>query len=170
MIQTPRTIIRPYTEEDIDYIYPVLSNPVTMGFWPSPFLREQVERWIRKNIMRSRKDGLARMIVESRETGEVIGDCGIVRNKINGKIENDLGYIIHHPFWRKGYATECATALIEWISVRADNHPPQRIIANMAVNHTGSRRVAEKIGMRLEGTFINERNRGMETCLYVMDV
>lgn len=165
MIGTARTTMRPYTAEDIERILPVFSDPVTMRFWPEPFSREQTVEWVRTNIMRTAKGEPARMLVELRETGEVIGDCGIIRAEINGRMENDLGYIIHHPFQRQGYAVECGLALIAHTPLPS----PKRIVANMAIDHIGSRRVAEKMGMRLEGTFINERNRGLETCLYVLE-
>ena len=39
------------------------------------------------------------------------------------------------------------------------------IWANMATGHPASRRIADKIGMHLVTTFINERNRHKETWL-----
>ncbi|MCB0713054.1 MAG: GNAT family N-acetyltransferase [Ignavibacteriae bacterium] len=173
MLETLRTTIRPYLEEDIVRILPIFSDPLTMQFWPEPFSRTQVDAWVKKNIERMKENKLARMIVESRETGEVIGDCGVVRAEIDGRTENDLGYIIHHPFWRQGYGTECAEALIAYFTeVRKTTllSDQNRIVANMAVDHIGSRRVAERVGMELERTFLNKRNRGIETCLYVLQV
>jgi RimJ/RimL family protein N-acetyltransferase len=41
-----------------------------------------------------------------------------------------------------------------------------RLCANMPADHISSRRVAEKLGMRLEKEFINRRNRDVLTCLY----
>jgi RimJ/RimL family protein N-acetyltransferase len=40
----------------------------------------------------------------------------------------------------------------------------------MAFDHVGSRRVAEKIGMRREREFVNRRNRDILTYLYAYDV
>lgn len=78
-------------------------------------------------------------------------------------MEHDLGYIVHHPHWSNGYATEAAEACkryaLETLGLR-------RLVANMPVEHTASARVAEKIGMTLEKTFDNPKNRGIETRLY----
>lgn len=161
-IQTARTDIRPYTEEDIPRIYPILSDPITMRFWPKPLTLEQIEQWVRQSIQEHAETGLGRMIIELRETGEIIGDCGIRRAKINGTPENDLGYIIHAPFWRKGLATECAGAIFE----NGKKKGLHRLVANMAHDHIGSQRVAEKLGMKLETTFQNPRNRDLKTYLY----
>ncbi len=45
-----------------------------------------------------------------------------------------------------------------------------RSCANMPVDHIASRRVAERLDMRLEKLFENTRNRNILTCLYVREV
>ncbi len=165
MLRTERTIIRPYKENDIERIRPILSDQETMSFWPKPFTQEQVEGWVRRNIQAHQETGFGRMIVELQETGQVAGDCGIVQARINGNLENDLGYIIHSPLWRKGLATECATALFDF----GKQHGLKRIIANMPYNHIGSQRVAENLGMIQEQQFYNPRNRDILTYLYVWE-
>src|SRR4028118_1203347 len=54
------------------------------------------------------RTGMARMRGLARQTGEPVGDCGIMRAEVGGRIENDLGYIIHHPYWGAGPGVECA--------------------------------------------------------------
>src|SRR3954463_15216179 len=48
MIETPRTIIRPYTEADIARIAPILADPITMAFWPQPFSEAAAAAWVRR--------------------------------------------------------------------------------------------------------------------------
>jgi RimJ/RimL family protein N-acetyltransferase len=166
MIRTERTIIRPYTEEDLPLVLPIFSDPVTMAFWPQPMSPEGAAAWIERSMRAFAADGTGRMIVTERESGEVIGDCGVIQSQVNGRPEYDLGYIIHHPRWRQGFGLECARASLDY-ALRTLGL--KRIVANMAHDHTGSRRVAEKLGMRREGTFHNPRNRDILTYLYVMD-
>lgn len=161
-IHTQRTHIRPYSDGDLERIYPILSDPVTMKFWPQPLTRDQVEQWVERSITEYADTGLGRMVIELKESGEIIGDCGIRRTSINGMLENDLGYIIYAPHWRKGLATECAEAVFRSGQLRG----LPRMVANMAYDHIGSQRVAEKLGMTLETTFQNPRNRGLKTYLY----
>lgn len=165
-IQTPRTVIRPYTEADLERALPILSDPTTMSFWERPLDRDAVAAWVARNARSFRETGLGRMISELRDTGEAIGDCGIMRAEVGGREENDLGYIIHHPYWRRGFGMECARACLEYglrdLGLR-------RIVANMPHDHTASVRVAEKLGMRLERSFSNPRNRGIPTHLYALE-
>ena len=79
-----------------------------------------------------------------------------------GKVRNDLGYILDHRFHGLGFATEAAAALRD----HAFASGLDEVWANMATDHTASRRVAERLGMTLVATFRNARNRGFETCLY----
>lgn len=167
MIITARTVIRPYTEADIERIAPVLSDPLTMRFWPQPLTPEQIKEWVRRSIRSFAAQGLGRMLVEQRATGVVIGDCGIVYTEINGQQEHDLGYIIHHPFWRQGYALECSHAVLEDGIQRLGL---RRLVANMACDHSGSIRVAERLGMLRETEFHNPRNRGIRTYVYAFNL
>lgn len=104
------------------------------------------------------------MVVELAASGEVVGDCGIARAEVDGKMENDLGYIIHHPYWRRGLGEECARACLEY-GLRETGL--RRIVANMPHDHRASIRVAEKLGMRRERLFANRRNRDILSHLYV---
>ena len=167
MIETARTIIRPYTESDIGRVAPIFADPVTMAFWPQPFSKEAVATWVRRASAAFAATGLGRMLVELREGGVPIGDCGIVEAEINGRREYDLGYIIHHPYWRQGFGVECARACLDY-GIRTLGL--RRIVANMPHDHTASARVAERLGMRREATFHNPRNRNILTYLYALDL
>lgn len=167
MIETARTIIRPYAEGDIDRVAPIFADPVTMAFWPQPFSAETTAAWVRRASASFPATGLGRMLIELRESGAPIGDCGIVEAEINGRREYDLGYIIHHPYWRQGYGLECARACLNY---GIHSLGLRRIVANMAHDHTASARVAERLGMRREATFLNLRNRNILTYLYALDL
>jgi ribosomal-protein-alanine N-acetyltransferase len=84
-----------------------------------------------------------------------------------GQREHDLGYIIHHPYWRQGYGLECARACLEYgihtLGLR-------RIVANMAHDHIASARVAERLGMRREASFHHPRNRNILTYVYALNL
>jgi [ribosomal protein S5]-alanine N-acetyltransferase len=166
MLETERLILRPWTYEDHESLHRILSDPVTMQFWPAPFTPEQTRGWISNILAHYATHGYGRMAVVLRASGAIIGDCGVMNLEINGRPEHDLGYIIHHPYWRQGYAVEAASACL---SHSIDTLGLTRVVANMAVDHTGSMRVAERLGMRRERTFANPRNRGIMTHLYVFE-
>jgi len=166
-METKRLILRPPSLEDFEALHRIFSDPITMSFWPAPFTEEDTRRWISRSTQDHEETGFGRQPVILKFSGEIIGDCGIMLAEIAGEPEHDLGYIIHHPFWGNGYAIEAAGALkrraVEQLGIR-------RLVANMPTDHAASIRVAEKLGMRREKTFRNERNRNIETHLYAFEV
>jgi ribosomal-protein-alanine N-acetyltransferase len=162
-IETNRLIIREYTCEDIPKLHIILSNPKTMSFWPSPFTLAQTEVWINNNIKRYSELGFGRWAIILKETGELIGDCGIMLSELDGAQEYDLGYIIQYPYWQKGLAFEAAEACSNYAF---NSLGIERLCANMAFDHISSSAVAKKIGMGKEKEFYNSRNRNILTYLY----
>jgi len=163
VIETKRLIIKQYTMEDMQELFKVLSSPITMKFWPEPFTIQKTEEWIKINIESYEKLGYGRWAVFLKENGKFIGDCGIMISEIDGKKENDLGYIIHYPYWKNGYGYEVACACKEYAF---NILGMERLCANMAFDNEASRNVALKIGMKKEKEFYNSRNRNLLTYLY----
>ncbi|WP_167568784.1 GNAT family N-acetyltransferase [Brevibacillus migulae] len=164
MLETERLYLKSYKKEDLDSVLPILSDPHTMSFWPAPFTREQAEAWVDKQVMMNKQIGFGRFVVIEKKTNQIIGDCGIMRAFINGKEENDLGYIIDAKKWRQGYGYEAAKASLDYAIHQLGL---SRICANMAYNHSASIRLAEKLGMIKEEEYRNERNRNLLTYVYV---
>lgn len=165
MIETERLVLRQFSIADVDALFPILSDPVTMSYWPKPFAYDDVHNWIARSIENYERHGFGRYAIMLKASEELIGDCGIWRLPLEGELVNDLGYIIHHPFWRDGYATEAANAVKDYVfnTLHLD-----ALHANMPWDHHGSRRVAERIGMIKVREFVNERNRNIRTLLYVI--
>lgn len=163
MIETNRLIIRKMTIEDFNSLNKIFSDKKTMEFWSNPFTEKEVRKWIQKNINNYRNYGFGRWVIILKKNKKIIGDIGYLCIEINGKIENDLGYIIYSKYWGKGYATEGAKACL--------NHGfnklgMERIVANMPYNHYASQKVAKKVGMKKETEFINKKNRNIPTYIY----
>ncbi len=78
---------------------------------------------------------------------ECIGGIGLYwRPKEHCVME--LGYILHREHWGKGLIPEAANALLAQAFACT---PVERIFAPIAAVNDKSRRVAEKLGMQLEG-------------------
>jgi [ribosomal protein S5]-alanine N-acetyltransferase len=165
MIETENLLLRDYTGEDVEELFVILSDPVTMSFWPSPLTRDEARAWIARSIESIQEHGFGRYAVTLKRDKRMIGDCGILRIEKAGELVNDLGYIIHHPYWRKGYAVEAARAVVGHAFDRLNLDV---IHANMPRDHDSSRKVAERIGMKRVGEFINERNECVRTLLYAI--
>ena len=91
--------------------------------------------------------GFGLWAVEFKETGELIGDCGLFLVEGRGP-EVEVAYHFGKEWWGHGYATEAATACLGYGFRECGL---QEIIAISYPQHTASRRVMEKSGMKYVG-------------------
>ncbi|WP_198154811.1 GNAT family N-acetyltransferase [Oceanibaculum pacificum] len=163
VLRTRRLTLRCYAPGEAEALYPILSDPLTMRFWPAPFDREKVAGWVARWRETYRSHGYGRWALIETATGARIGDAGLIPTVLMAQDVVDLGYIIHHPYWRQGFAVEAAAAIRDY-AFQVLGLP--RLVANMAHDHAGSARVAEKIGMTKVAEFDNPRNRGIRTLFW----
>ena len=148
ILETNRLRLRTLRNEDLEDLLWVLGDPETMRFYPAPFTRQLVEEWIRDSINRYQRDGIGLWAVELKATGELVGDCGPAVRQVLGAREIELGWHVNRALWGQGLATEAAAACRDWVFRHIH---PSRLIALVRPENTQSRRVAEKIGMTVEG-------------------
>ena len=113
-LETSRLFLREMTPEDFDALYAVLADSDIMRHYPYTFDEARVRNWNRKNIERYRVFGFGLWAVCLRSTGEMIGDCGLTMQNINGSILPEIGYHIAKARQRNGYATEASRAVRDW--------------------------------------------------------
>lgn len=147
ILETNRLLLRELTLDDVDALNAILSDPVAMEHYPKPHDREMTAEWIRRNLVRYAEHGFGLWAVILKATGELIGDCGLTYQHVNGVDELEIGYHIARPLWNKGYATEAASGCRDYVS---DVLKRDRVISWMRPTNHSSRRVAEKVGMTLE--------------------
>lgn len=114
VIETERLLLREMSENDFDALYRVLGDSDIMQHYPYTFDESRVRGWINRNIERYRIFGFGLWAVCLKETGEMIGDCGLTMQPINGLVRPEIGYHIRGDQQRKGYAKEAATAVRDW--------------------------------------------------------
>ncbi len=144
ILETPRLALREFLPEDVDALSVILSDPETMRFYVKPFDRNGVEEWIARNRQRYVKDGHGLWAVILKANGELIGDCGLVLQEVDGANEIEIGYHVRRDHWGQGVATEAARACRDFGFAR---FPVERLISLIRPENTPSRRVAEKNGM-----------------------
>ena len=114
IIETERLILREMTLDDYDALYAVLADSDIMRHYPYTFDESRVKGWIIKNIERYQIFGFGLWAVVLKENGEMIGDCGITMQNINGSIKPEIGYHINKKYQRQGYAKEAARKCRDW--------------------------------------------------------
>ena len=78
-------------------------------------------------------------VIELSSTGEAIGYCGLIEGDGGGP---ELAFELLRDFWRHGYATEAARAVI----AHAQSIGVTRLFAGVREWNTASRRVLAKLG------------------------
>lgn len=147
VLETPRLLLREMSLDDLDFVAAMLGHPEVMRFWPKSFSREESADWIRRQQERYAKDGHGYWLALDKSKRQPIGQAGLLAQEIDGVAEVGLGYIIHRPFWRQGFATEaaagCRDYAFEWLG-------KQRVIVLVRPENMLSQGVALKLGMKLE--------------------
>lgn len=154
ILQTPRLLLREFTLHDADALALVLSDPETMRHYPAPYNRAGVEQWIERNRQRYQDDGVGLWAMELTKTQDsevqdfevqkMIGDCGIIRQQVEGERFYEIGYHLRRDFWGRGLATEAAIACRDWAFAHLKT---ERLISLIRPENLPSRRVAERTGM-----------------------
>ena len=159
MIETERLLLREMTEQDFDSLYKVLSDSSIMQHYPYHFDEIKVRNWIARNMERYRILGFGLWAVCLKDTGEMIGDCGLTMQLINGQIKPEIGYHIRQDQQRKGYAKEAAIAVRDWTF---HNTPFHIVYSYMKYTNEPSCKVALSYGCKQVEEFedeVNERTK-----------
>ena len=98
--------------------------------------------------------GYGQWSVVEKEMGQVIGCVGFYHPQREWP-GVDLGWVIHRSRWGQGFATEAATAALEWVWA---NTPIDRVISLIGPDDHRSIRIATKIGERFERAGVDPIN------------
>lgn len=129
----------------------LLGDPEVMRHYPHPMDRAESQAWIERGQARYEKDGCSFYALESLETGEFLGQCGILIQEVDGVHETEVGYLLLRKHWHKGYATEAARACRDF--ARSDRGV-KRVISLINPENTPSQNVARRLGATIEKRII----------------
>ena len=158
-LETERLILREMTIDDLDALKKVLTDSEIMKHYPYAFDDEKVKQWIDRNVERYMTFGFGLWAVCLKETGEMIGDCGLTMQMIGDTIKPEIGYHIRRDQQRKGYAGEAARAVRDWTF---KNLPFNEIYSYMKYTNEPSAKTAMSYGCDFVREFedeVNEKTR-----------
>ena len=154
-IETERLFLREMKESDFDALYEVLADADSMQHYPYTFDESRVRNWIQRNKERYRIFGFGLWAVCLKETGKMIGDCGLTMQLIGGEIKPEIGYHIRSDKQRNGYAKEAAIAVRDWTF---NNTPFQIIYSYMKYTNEPSVKTAISYGCKQVGEYKDDEN------------
>ena len=149
-LETARLVIRSCVPADAPALLEILSDPEVRKYLPTnaPPTLERIEAGIERRMGMERDHGHALWAVERKDTGELIGQCGLVLVDGTGP-EVEIAYHYGRRAWNQGFGTEAAIACL------AEGLGPlglERIVAFALPPNVGSWRIMEKAGMRYDRT------------------
>ena len=159
-LETPRLRLRPFVTADADAVFRYRGDPDVMQYIMGGAEKtiedtQKVLGWYRAH---QEKYGFSKWAAVLRETGEMIGDSGLLLLEEGPDLE--LGYRLAPEHWGKGLATECGRA---WLEAAFSSFGLERVVAFAHPDNAASIRVMTKLGMRFarQGRFY-----GMDSVLY----
>lgn len=146
-LETDRLLLRALRPEDVEPEVALWTDPQVMLFMGGPRSAERVRAILEEELARPVVGPLGQWPVERRDSGEFVGDCGLIAKQIEGRDEVELVYVLAFAAWGNGYATEIGAALLGF----ADQELRLgRVVSLIDVDNAASKRVAQKLGMHLE--------------------
>jgi len=158
-LRTARLVLRDMGEDDLPALRTILTDPVAMTAYEGPFAESECRAWLERNLQRYSEDGFGLWAVELADApGEMIGQCGITRQRIDDDEVLEVGYLFRPAHWQRGYATEAAAASRDW-AFRALDAPA--VWAKVRDTNIASMNVAIRLGMTVRRRFVT-RYRGVD--------
>lgn len=121
--------------------------------------REEGIKWLQTTASNYRLRGYGMSALVWRESGEVIGFCGLVHP--GGQVEAEIKYALKRACWGRGIATEAAGAMLAY---GRERHGLRHIIATTDPQNIASHRVLLKAGME-RGEVVREED-GCDTLFF----
>ena len=149
-LETERLILRDFVREDWQSVWEYQTDPLYLRFnhWTRRTpedVQEFVGWFVSHQIQQPRLKYQLAVVLKSGD--ELIGNCGVRMEKA-GDVEADIGYELNPKYWKHGYATEAAHAILDFGFTHFGVH---RIWAGLVADNTASAHVLEKLGMKREG-------------------
>ena len=153
-LETDRLLLRRFTEDDVDNLVDLDSDPDVMRFInggrPTP--RDEIQHSFLPSFLDyyRRFAGYGFWATVEKSTGEFLGWFHLRPLPGAAHDEPELGYRLRKAAWGKGYGTEGSRALI---GKAFTDLGARRVVASTMVVNVGSRRVMEKAGLRFVRNF-----------------
>lgn len=145
-MQTERTILRPWTDSDVEPWIALNADARVMEFFPSTYTRERAQGSAATLRERLERDGYGWWILEIKGGASFAGVIALqdVPFEAHFTPALEIGWRLPYDHWGHGYATEAARATLAFAFSELQRH---EVVAMTAAINERSRRVMERLGM-----------------------
>ncbi|MBS6195263.1 MAG: GNAT family N-acetyltransferase [Clostridiales bacterium] len=151
ILETDRLYLREMTDEDFPSLCKMLQDEKVMYAYEHAFSDEEAWEWLNRQKSRYGEYGFGLWAVVLKETGEMIGQCGLTMQDCEGRQVVEVGYLFCRDHWHRGYAIEAASACRDYAFQVLKAEEVYSIIRD---TNLASQRVAERNGMKVQGSFV----------------
>ncbi len=144
ILETNRLILREMNNGDYKELQAVISDPETMKYYKEPYNEAGVQKWIDWCTASYAKRGFGLWAVIFKETGEMIGDCGISMQTIDDELKPEIGYHLNKKYHRQGIGKEMTQAVRDYFFTHFNY---DEVYSYMDVDNLPSYKTAEANGM-----------------------
>jgi ribosomal-protein-alanine N-acetyltransferase len=151
MLETKRLILRKLTVEDAEALYRVYHEPEVLTYFTKgpPDSVAVARADIERHLKYYEQHGFGLWATILRDSGELIGRCGLLSQQVDNVAEVEIGYLISPRFWGRGLASEAARAIRDFgFDVVGRSH----LISIIHPQNLASKRVATAVGMNFSKT------------------
>jgi len=170
LIQSSRLKLRTLNESDNINIFSYASNSEVSKFlnWDIHADLNDTNNYLSRIILLAKKFPMNNLGIEVNFNNKnfIIGTVGLLPKNFSSPYTFELGYVLHHDWWGKGYASEAVITLLKYGFI---NNDIQRVEAFCATENIKSWKLLEKIGMIREGTrrnFFYKNNNFQDVFMY----
>lgn len=143
-LETERLRLRLFTPDDLQIMFTLSTDPDVIKYADTAArdMDEAKQRLEQGPLADYEKYGYGRFAVELKETGRVIGFCGI---KFLPEIDlPEVGFRYLKEYWGRGIGTEAAKVCVDFAR---NDLKIEKLVALIIPENIASIRVAEKLGM-----------------------
>ncbi|MCL2562544.1 MAG: GNAT family N-acetyltransferase [Oscillospiraceae bacterium] len=163
IFETNRLMLREMTPDDLPAMREIVCDERTMYAWNGAWSEEEARKGLQKQIRSYREAGFGRWAVVLKETGKVIGICGLMWCDTDTDSVLEIGYLFRRTFWHKGYAAEAAAACKRYAF---DILGFDEVFSLIRDNNYAAMNVAIRTGMLVRGRYIKQA-KGEEIPHYI---
>lgn len=158
ILETERLYLRKLNQDDFESLCKILQDEETMYAYEGAFSDAEAHEWLDRQLARYEKWGFGLWAVVLKESGELIGQCGLTMQPWKEQEVLEIGYLFRREYWHKGYATEATRACKKYAfeTLGADE-----VCSIIRDTNIASQKVAVRNGMSVKDTW-TKHYRGVD--------
>jgi len=156
ILETGRLRLREMLRSDMPALKKILQDPDVMYAYEGSFSDTEVDAWYERQRHNYFILGFGLWAVVLKETGEMIGQCGLTMQDYKDNKVLEIGYHLQKEHWHRGYATEAAIACRDYAFVNLNAGEVFSIVRDTNIP---SQNVAKRCGMEIRDEFVKHYRR-----------